>query len=129
VDPPTRQRRPSTQAGTVKTIAPEGHQQVTTGGYSWRDLLVEPIVAPDEKLAAPTLGAYRRRHGHTGWCEEARIAFAVELVQEAQRCILIEQLDGVMQFVAAGATPDQIVRRMERLVDDYHGRAVLKAAT
>ena len=79
-------------------------------------------------LAAPTLGAIRRRAGHTddpsGWvCAEAKVALAVELVQEAQRCALFDRLDGVMQFVAAGASPDQIVRRIERFVDDYHGRA------
>jgi hypothetical protein len=101
-----------------------------------RDQLDQDLDLTDEATAthrllmeSPTLGAIRRRSGHTDeLCEEARVLFALELVYEAQRRVLFDRLDGVMQFVACGADPDQIIRRLERLVDDYHGRVRLEAA-
>lgn len=74
------------------------------------------------------MGAYRRRHGHIGWCEEARIALAVEVIQEAQRRVLIDVLDGVMQFLAAGATADQAMVRVRKLVADYDARPPTETA-
>jgi hypothetical protein len=69
----------------------------------------------------PTLGAWRRARGVTGWCDEAKIAFAVAVVEEARRRVLLERLDGVCQFLAAGATPDQAMGRVVRLVDEFYG--------
>jgi hypothetical protein len=83
---------------------------------------------PVEKLAAPTLGAWRRANGVEGWCDEARVLLAVELVHEAQRRILLERLDSIMEFVAVGATPDQAMNRIRRLVADYDNRPMEKAA-
>jgi hypothetical protein len=72
-------------------------------------------------LASPTLGAWRRAVGVTGWSDYARVHFATLLVQEAQRRVLLERLDGIMQFLVAGAMPDQAIVRIVRLVDEYHG--------
>jgi hypothetical protein len=77
---------------------------------------VDPATIPAETLAKPTLGAVRRRLGIDGWCDEARIAFAYELVCEARRRILIDELEGVLRFMAAGATSDQALARLTRLV-------------
>jgi hypothetical protein len=77
---------------------------------------------PPETLAAPTLGALRRRQDVDDWCEEARIACAVELALEARRRTLIERLDSVMEFLAVGATPDQAMTRIRRLVAEYDDR-------
>lgn len=86
---------------------------------SWRDLLTEDPVIPPDKLASPTLGAVRRQHDHGDeMCEEARVLLALELIYEARRLLLLERLDGVMQFLAAGAEPDQAMRRLRQLVDD-----------
>jgi hypothetical protein len=81
------------------------------------------VLIPEEKKNSPTLGAWRRQHGVTGWCDEAKVAFATEVVYEAQRRILMERLDGVCQFLAAGATPDQALARIERVVAEWQGTA------
>jgi hypothetical protein len=69
----------------------------------------------------PTVGAVLRQRGATGWCAEAKVAFAVALAEEALRRVLLDRLDGVMHFLAVGGTPDQAVARLERLVCEYHG--------
>jgi hypothetical protein len=93
---------------------------------------IEPVdvaAIPPEKLAAPTLGAWRREHGVTDeWCDEAKVAFAVAIVEEAQRYILLERLDSIMQFLAVGATPDQAMARVRQLVAEYDDRPSTKAA-
>lgn len=88
---------------------------------------IDPADIPPETLTAATLGAHRRQHGHDDWCHEARLAFAFELVLEAQRRHLIERLDSIMEFLAYGATPDQAMVRVRRLVADYDDRPHLKA--
>jgi hypothetical protein len=85
---------------------------------------VELSDIPPEALAAPTLGAIRRAQGiaedpahpFAHMCEEARVAFAWELGQEAKRRIVLERLDSIMQYLAVGATPDQAMTRLERLM-------------
>jgi hypothetical protein len=83
---------------------------------------------PPELLAAPTLGAIRRQHGYDDWCLEARIAAAFELALESQRRIIIERLDSIMEFLAVGATPDQAIARIRRLVAEYDQPALKAAA-
>jgi hypothetical protein len=91
---------------------------------------------PPEKLSSPTLGAVRRARGivedpavpFAHLCDEARVSMAYELAQEARRHILLERLDGVMEFLAVGATPDQAMARIERLIAEYRARPELKVA-
>jgi hypothetical protein len=80
-------------------------------------------LVPEAILNTPTLGAIRRRQGATDWCDEARAAFAVEVVREAQRWVLLERLDSIGEFLVVGATPDQAIARIERLVSEYRGKA------
>jgi hypothetical protein len=76
----------------------------------------------DEKLLSPTLGAYRREHGITDDMSEfARVAFAFELVQEARRRAIIDQLDGVLVGLTRLADPDVIARRLRRIADMVDG--------
>ena len=75
-----------------------------------------------ENLEAETLGAYRRRNGDDRWCLEARVAFAVALVEEARRRILLDRLDGVMLFLHAGATVDQAADRLDRILAELRHR-------
>jgi hypothetical protein len=125
--PPDAERRPVAGApteGLNHSTEPATHN---TGGVrqsgapSWRDLLVEPVVVPPEMLASATLGSWRRANGVTSWSDYARVYLATLLIEEAQRRVLLERLDGIMQFLAAGAQPDQAMGRLVRLVDEYHG--------
>jgi hypothetical protein len=83
---------------------------------------------PVAKLRSPTLGAWQRANGVTGPCDEARVLLAVEIVHEAQRRILLERLDSIMEYLAVGATPDQAMARVRRLVVDYDARPMETAA-
>jgi hypothetical protein len=71
---------------------------------------------PPEMLASPTLGAWRREHGVTGWCDEAKVLFAVHLVQEARRRVLLDRLEGVYNNLAVGGNPDHAIDRLNKLV-------------
>lgn len=75
---------------------------------------------PKHLLAAPTLGAVRRAHNQDGWCEEAEHLFAITACTEAVRYLLIERLDSIQRFLAAGATPDQAVARLADLIAIWH---------
>jgi hypothetical protein len=97
----------------------------------WRDLITEPVEVPAELLDTPTLGAYRRAHGlDDDLCVEARVALAVELVEEARRRIVLDRLDGIAQFLVAGATVDQAAPRIALLLQelDHDHRRTLGAA-
>jgi hypothetical protein len=114
--PPLEPKRPAPKPGTDYVA-----RGLALGPVRRIDIdPVDPADIPPEKLAAPTLGAVRRHTGVTNWCDEARVMFAVELVEEAQRRIILERLDSIMQFLAVGATSDQAMTRIERLVADYH---------
>jgi hypothetical protein len=71
--------------------------------------------ATDRLGDTPTLGAIMRRDGITGWCPEARVAFAVELVQEAIRRAVIDQLEPIL--TASVNTPEAIAQRLRRIAD------------
>jgi hypothetical protein len=73
---------------------------------------------PPELLAAPTLGAIMRRDGITGWCLDARVAFAYELIQEAIRRAAMDRLEGIFDGLIHGAEPRHIAKRLRRLADD-----------
>jgi hypothetical protein len=73
---------------------------------------------PPELLAAPTLGAVMRRDGITGWCPEAQVAFATELIQEAIRRAAMDRLEGIFDGLIHGAQPRHIAQRLRRLADD-----------
>jgi hypothetical protein len=133
---PPNERGPGRHSPDPTTVikATGCHTSETSGDNSeWRQLLTERPELPAEKLQAPTLGAIRRQAGHIDdpceWvCEEARIAFAVELIREAQRRVLLDVLDSIMQFLAVGATPDQAMARIRKLVAEYDSRPVTEAA-
>lgn len=78
---------------------------------------------PDKILQSPTLGAYRRAHGITGWSEEARVLFAFEIVQAGRRLAVIDQLGSVILGLTRGADPDAVARRVRRLADLIDGGA------
>jgi hypothetical protein len=53
-----------------------------------------------------------------GMCAEARVLLAVEIVQEARRRAIVDQLDGILVgLIRAGADPDIIAGRLRRLAD------------
>jgi hypothetical protein len=79
-----------------------------------------PVTPDPTKLDTPTLGAWQRAHGSTGWSDEARHLFATMLAQEALRRALLDRLDNIQQFLAAGATPDQAIARLTQLITDYY---------
>jgi len=81
------------------------------------------VTASRLDISREPLWAWRQANGDRGLCEEARVALAVEIVQEAQRRALLERLDSVMEFLAVGATPDQAVARLECLIAEYRGGA------
>lgn len=66
-----------------------------------------------------TIGAVQRERG--GWSVEARVLLATALVGEARRRVLVERLDNVMHFLAAGGPPDAAAARLVQLVDEYYG--------
>lgn len=74
-----------------------------------------------EILRSPTLGAVMRARGLTGPCDEARVAFAVEVIEEARRRVIFDRLDGVLMGLSRGADPDVIARRLRRLADEVDG--------
>jgi hypothetical protein len=78
----------------------------------------QPAGIPPDKLSSHTVGWWLRRDGRAGWCEEARVALALELVEEARRRIVLERLDGIMQFLTVGATVDQAAARLRRLLTE-----------
>lgn len=69
-------------------------------------------------LDSPTIGAWRRARGITGWSDESRHMFAVAIVEEARRRALLERLDGIMHFLAVGGTVDQATTRLAVLMHD-----------
>jgi hypothetical protein len=130
---PPYEPAPRNQPPTTTTPRRKDRQELNPP--VWRALLdgieadtVDPADIPPEKLVAPTLGAVRRRGQSDEMCLEARVLLATELVLESQRRILIERLDSVMEFLAVGATPDQAMVRVRRLVAEYDDRPELKAA-
>jgi hypothetical protein len=78
----------------------------------------QPDGIPPDKLNSHTIGWWLRVDGRAGWCEEARVALALELVDEARRRIVLERLDGIMHFLAVGATVDQAGARLARLLQE-----------
>ena len=78
---------------------------------------------PDRILRSPTLGAWRRQHGVTGWCDYARVWLAVEIIQEARRRAIFDQLDSILVGLTRLADPDTIARRLRRLADQIDGAA------
>jgi hypothetical protein len=67
--------------------------------------------------ARPTLGAVLRARGlEPGMCEEARVAFAWELVCEAVRRAVIDRLDDIL--TASVNDPQTIAGRLRRLADE-----------
>jgi hypothetical protein len=113
-------QRPGTESPGADKIT--GNSDRRHGTAVWRDLPVQPVAVPPERLSTPTLGAVMQAAGATMWCDEAKVIFAATVVQEAQRRILLERLNGICHFLAAGATPDQAITRLVRLVDEFYGR-------
>jgi hypothetical protein len=82
-------------------------------------------VIPADELASPTLGAMRRQQGVTEdpahpydhMLPEAKVLLAFELVQEARRRAIADQLDGVYDGLSHGADPNNIALRLRRLAD------------
>ena len=93
---------------------PVGQDAVTAAAERWPDI-------PIEMLISPTLGAWRRARGLDGWSDFGKVYFARIVIEEAQRRVLLDRLGGIYRFLEVGATPDQAMARVDRLVDDYHG--------
>jgi hypothetical protein len=102
--PPGRDRADSTTAGGAARPGED-----TTPRY--------PDIPP-ERLAAPTLGAYRRAHGMTGWSIEGRHLFALAVAEEARRRALLERFDFVCEFLCTGGTVDQATELLLAIIDD-----------
>jgi hypothetical protein len=79
------------------------------------DLLARFPDIPPARLAAPTLGAYRRAHGIGDWPIEARHLFAVTVVEEARRRLVLERLAGIYRFLEIGGTVDQATAQIVTL--------------
>jgi hypothetical protein len=73
---------------------------------------------PAHLLDTPTIGAWRRANGITGWTVEGRHAFAVAVAEEAWRRAVIDRLDSIMRTVAAGVPTPEIVHLLAVLLDD-----------
>ena len=93
------------------------HVRVAGGVMTGLDLLTRYPEIPPERLAAPTLGAYRREHGIDDWPLEARHLFAVTVVEEARRRLVLERLSGTYRFLEVGGTVDQATAQLLALTD------------
>jgi hypothetical protein len=108
-----RTRERPAEPGTLQIATPDDHLQPTGGvGQGTAGCI------PPERLAAPTLGAWRRAHGITGWALEGRHAFAVALVDEALRRAILDRLDGILIALHRGHDPRHIAARVTRLAVD-----------
>jgi hypothetical protein len=79
-------------------------------------------------LASPTVGAWRRQHGITGMCDDARHLLAVALAEEAWRRSVFDRLDGILVALARGARPEHITARLRRLADDLEPPTIQRQA-
>ena len=80
------------------------------------------VASANEVLERPTVGAWLRAHGHEpGMCEEARVALAWEIVQEARRWWIFDRLESILGGLTRLADPDVIARRLRSLADLIDG--------
>lgn len=82
-----------------------------------RDVSPVPAGVPTRLLESPTLGALRRRHGITGPCDEAKVLRSFLVADRLLAYHLVEELDGICRFVAAGGYVHQAAGRLARLLN------------
>ncbi len=111
-----------------QTTGLEGHQHPESTSRV-RQPGVDPYLqGPSPEMRASRTLGWWHRHGPAYDPAECppmwRTALATELVHEAQRRVLIERLDSIARFLAAGATPEQALYRLCDLVDQLWTTAV-----
>lgn len=72
-------------------------------------------------MRAPTLGALRRQAAEVERQAETTWLQACEMATDLERRRVIEELDGILRFTAAGATPAAIAGRLRSLATALDG--------
>jgi hypothetical protein len=115
--PPPRGRQPGAGQESGSNRRPEDTPDVDWVTLTAGLLDRYPDIPP-ERLAAPTLGAYRRAHGlGDGWTAEGLHLFAVTLAEEARRFLVFERLAGIVRFLEIGGSVDQATTQLVALTN------------
>lgn len=74
-----------------------------------------------KRLASPTLGAVRRQHPAVEGRSRVTWQQTCEMTTNLQRRQAIEDLDGILRFTAAGASPVAVATRLRALAARLEG--------